>query len=1491
MKRRLFIIFIVFVSISLFSQQPIQVGAGSYAEYPPDSVINQDGYFAKTYKWFRDNWSTLYLHNNARTKPLPTNKWWTNYVFAQYGGEAWAYPHAVTADKEGINIEIPNGFQGGGMITSPLLEIKGESQLQVNDEAIVFANFESTTYPAGWTVGVGPAFPGPVALAEITQSPTPNGFGGSRFVNSFNGNAAKLSLTSNSFQIAKKYIRLSVGGGNYINDTYVGLFIGGVRVLAETGQNSGNLTVRTWDVTNYIGQTAEIRIVDNSTGGWGFIMCDDIVFSNSTYGGIGYPNDFVSNSSNVYDWTDLGFTFRNEDSNGKYMDVTLIHGVPFTWIEFNQVIPIIKPGVASEVYDLSGNKVSDFPVNLDACTIEFGGRIYGIHMPAGSKLYKSKGEDFQVEMPSSGPQYLVVSALPARTFLASYDSYARNKPIKSTYSWDYQVTSGNISTTFKLDTKNLQTAVTGGPSLMAFLPHHYRNTSKNFTFLSGADYQIILGKMHTAAGNEFTVNYKFGGMIPYLPEPLNMTETQKSRLNSMLTTRSAAAGGMNGNTYAKGLGEQSNMMLMAKVMNNSGYSNLKSALKNELIDWLTYDPSEGPKKQYFFAKYPNYGAIIGFPPGYGSQGFNDLHFHYGYFATGASRLMMVDNDFKNNYSEMVKLITKSFANWKHYPDGGDYLPFLRTFDPYLGHSMAGGTGDGGGNNQESTSEAVHSWFGVFQLGVQLNDPEIIKTGAMGYLLESTAAREYWMDMYSENLPTAYGKKYVGILKTNELGWGTFFSGDPGWMLGIQGVPCDFYYHYLGQDSIKMKSVWNAMATDRTTNLYDPDGAGPLTSIPFSTTTDFYQNVLGMGSYLGGYHMNILNSFDPKLASQYADSLYLQGGAWNNDVNSTTNYFVSNASVTYGAPAAGYHTSIASGAVYKNKSGELTYLLYNPTSVDVNVDIYKDDVVIETIKVAAGKYYNSRLIGVQKPTVTITSHKQNDKLPLNTTTKVVASANSTTSSIQSVKFYLGADSVGIVYTEPFEISFKPSQAGVKELKAIATDNDGNKSDPFIVSVEVLSSGQTPYNANPWNVPTDKILAVQFDNGGPEIACHDNEIAMQGGNSLRAGTGVETENSNGTDGNIGYTNPGEWYEYTINVQSTGMYSFTPHLSSAGGGTFRLEFDGVNKSGSVVINKTGGWGTYKDTLCTKVPLTAGIQVMRFYIEKGGLNLSSYKFALTTGNVPPTANAGLDKVILLPENSVQLNGSGQAFVGASITKYNWKQVDTNPAVQFSDANSATPVVSSLIAGTYIFELTVTDNNALTSSDRMVVLVKPANYPPISNPGNSTSILSSISQFGLDGSKSVDPDGSIVKYEWKQIDTNNKLVITQTSFLDPTAKASGFLANKLYILQLTVTDNQGATASENIRINVEATTAISDLLHQEIRVFPNPFNNSISVQIDQNVGFKQLTIRTLTGSVILEKDINNKSFVNLNTSEIKSGYYIMSLISDQKIVSLKLIK
>jgi len=90
--------------------------------------------------------------------------------------------------------------------------------------------------------------------------------------------------------------------------------------------------------------------------------------------------------------------------------------------------------------------------------------------------------------------------------------------------------------------------------------------------------------------------------------------------------------------------------------------------------------------------------------------------------------------------------------------------------------------------------------------------------------------------------------------------------------------------------------------------------------------------------------------------------------------------------------------------------------------------------------------------------------------------------------------------------------------------------------------------------------------------------------------------------------------------------------------------------------------------------------------------------------GNLPPTADAGPDKFLMLPTNSVTLSGSGSDTDG-TITNYAWQKV-SGPAATLSGTNTATLLVSNMLAGTYLFRLTVTDDEGATGYDDASVIV-----------------------------------------------------------------------------------------------------------------------------------------------------------------------------------------
>ncbi|QYR22368.1 GH32 C-terminal domain-containing protein [Paenibacillus sp. sptzw28] len=78
-----------------------------------------------------------------------------------------------------------------------------------------------------------------------------------------------------------------INGGRDSNNLYVALVreSDGAELFKETGRNSEAYQKVFWDASAYIGQDLYIKIVDNSTGGWGHIGVDDFNVVNSKFAG------------------------------------------------------------------------------------------------------------------------------------------------------------------------------------------------------------------------------------------------------------------------------------------------------------------------------------------------------------------------------------------------------------------------------------------------------------------------------------------------------------------------------------------------------------------------------------------------------------------------------------------------------------------------------------------------------------------------------------------------------------------------------------------------------------------------------------------------------------------------------------------------------------------------------------------------------------------------------------------------------------------------------------------------------------------------------------------------------------------------------------------------------------------------------------------------------------------------------------------------------
>lgn len=775
----------------------VSAGSGSYAPTPPE-------YLGQHYQDVLNR--PLFIEDDLAGQPVPTNAWWTDLAVSRYSGDMWANPFVVSNSAEGTTLRYPTRWNEEGtnrVLESPLV-VGGTVTPTLDPSDVVMADFEDGTVPEGWTA-TGTAFNATSAGTAPGQMEV-TGFLGRYLLNSFTadaGDGATGSLRSPLFPIDRSTVAFKVAGGDHVGRTEVRLVVDGETVRAASGSNSESLAWVTWDVAEFAGRSAHIEIVDDLPAGWAHILVDQIMRTDAPEGlEERFDPSFAPDSATAAAWGDWNLSWRMANAGGSaHIDATAARGIPFTWFEFDGVLPRLTLAPGARVLAADGAEL-ETPAQVDRLIIEQDGRRFGVHAP-DSAAFELVGRTLSV----TGAPYLVVSAMPDEGLsLDDLHEYAFAVPRDTRMDYVYDPAAAQVVQDWSIRTEPLEGG--GLDTIQGFLPHHYRGTGDHLAF-TGATYDTSRGLMQTSIGHEgWRLDYGFEGLLPGAPTPESVGGEDDYSVDVMRAyVRDYARRTEYGaDTYwgGKTLQEWAQYMLAAKQIGETeAYETLRSSLRTALTDWFTFTDGE---RSHFFARYPTWGAMVGFQESYGSAEFTDNHFHYGYFTLAAGILAMEDPQWAAEYGQMATLVAQQYANWDR---SSTDFPYLRTFDTWAGHSYAGGTSSPGGNNQESSSEAMQSWYGLFLLGTALGDTDMQATGAMGYSTERQAVLEYWLDYHGNpaaqhplgegNFPAEYDHSTTGILFDSGQAFATYFSGDPSWIYGIQWMPTGQHLDYLSWD--------------------------------------------------------------------------------------------------------------------------------------------------------------------------------------------------------------------------------------------------------------------------------------------------------------------------------------------------------------------------------------------------------------------------------------------------------------------------------------------------------------------------------------------------------------------------------------------------------------------------------------------------------------------------------------------------------------------
>jgi len=158
----------------------------------------------------------------------------------------------------------------------------GPADVKTRREQVV-ADFDGKDYGA-WTVRGGGFGRKPARGTQPGQN-TVRGWRGRGLVNTFRPDDTPCGvLTSPPFVIELPYMSFLIGGGKHPGRCCLNLKIDGKVVRSATGANRETLERKQWDVSEFLGKTAVLEIVDQESGGWGHILVDDIRLSNVPVG-------------------------------------------------------------------------------------------------------------------------------------------------------------------------------------------------------------------------------------------------------------------------------------------------------------------------------------------------------------------------------------------------------------------------------------------------------------------------------------------------------------------------------------------------------------------------------------------------------------------------------------------------------------------------------------------------------------------------------------------------------------------------------------------------------------------------------------------------------------------------------------------------------------------------------------------------------------------------------------------------------------------------------------------------------------------------------------------------------------------------------------------------------------------------------------------------------------------------------------------------------
>lgn len=446
--------------------------------------------------------------------------------------------------------------------------------------------------------------------------------------------------------------------------------------------------------------------------------------------------------------------------------------------------------------------------------------------------------------------------------------------------------------------------------------------------------------------------------------------------------------------------------------------------------------------------------------------------------------------------------------------------------------------------------------------------------------------------------------------------------------------------------------------------------------------------------------------------------------------------------------------------------------------------------------------------------------------------------------------------------------------------------------------------------------------------------DNYIAWNQGWSYR-NDGVDIEpafDTQATNGfNVGWTDDGEWMEYSLKVDSTAAYTLNIRSASGSSGSkVHFESDGTVITPVIDLPGTSGWTSWRTTGTTGIILTKGTHKIKLVFDEGGSNLNYFEFvdpvkvedlSFTFLNAETTADGKtifltLNKPITSPADAIGKNDFLVTINNEPVEINSIELIETSPEV--IQIHMKEPL---FYGGT--IQISYTGNTVFNTgqelqhfSDKAVSNNLPLRYTVpqrIQSEDyyfNNGLISESCEDFGggLDMGYAAPGDyldylvhvpetrNYTINFRVASVRSNSKIIIRigdENSFQSidtvtinstggwqswETVSTSVLLEEGRYTMRMYVWRGEFNTNWFQV-INGPA-VKVNEIKESFVQIYPNPAIDFITVKLPESLSgsANKICIFNTTGQLIKSTGTLNSNPVRLSVSDLKPGLYITEI-------------